>query len=284
MANSLPVNLENKTKLTGCCNTWKPFDEFVKDHRNPFGISSECKTCKNIRTHKDYHEDIEVSRAYTRDKRKKNLELYHIAERRRYWQDPEQARRKGREYDRERRATDPEYCQKRNNSVKKYASTTKGRKAINKRRQERLKTDPNYKATCNLRNRINKIMRVTGAKKFDQTMNLINCSLAFLTNYLLSKFLLRYGYAITWQEALCSGKYKFDHIIPCEAFEMALESAQGACFHYSNLQILTIEDNDKKSDFLSDGARARFMKQKYTGLEPFLSVNQLNNEIKRIQI
>jgi len=48
---------------------------------------------------------------------------------------------------------------------------------------------------------------------------------------------------MTWENY---GEWQVDHKIPCVNFDLAKESEQYRCFHYSNLQPLWAEDNLRK--------------------------------------
>lgn len=43
------------------------------------------------------------------------------------------------------------------------------------------------------------------------------------------------------------GKWQVDHIRPCATFDLSISEEQMRCFHYTNLQPLWAEDNQKKS-------------------------------------
>ena len=49
-----------------------------------------------------------------------------------------------------------------------------------------------------------------------------------------------------------SGKdYHIDHIKPCSSFDLIKPEEQRACFHWSNLQILTSTENLEKNDSIA---------------------------------
>ena len=52
---------------------------------------------------------------------------------------------------------------------------------------------------------------------------------------------------MTWNNYGMYG-WHIDHIIPCSAFNLNLESEQRKCFNYTNLQPLWAIDNIKKGD------------------------------------
>ena len=42
------------------------------------------------------------------------------------------------------------------------------------------------------------------------------------------------------------GKWHIDHIIPCASFDLADETQQRLCFHFTNLQPLEASENMRK--------------------------------------
>lgn len=107
--------------------------------------------------------------------------------------------------------------------------------------RNRMKTDINFKLTCNLRNRLWDALN--GNPKLSTTMKLVGCSIEFFKEYYQSKF----TGGMSWEKVM-SGEIHCDHTRPCSSFDMSKESEQQKCFHYTNLQPLWAEDNFKKHD------------------------------------
>lgn len=102
----------------------------------------------------------------------------------------------------------------------------------------RRKTDSNFRILCNLRRRINHVIKDN--YKSETTMELLGCELENLKKHLESKF----TDGMTWNNY---GKWHIDHKLPCSLFDLSKLEEQRKCFHYSNLQPLWATDNIRKS-------------------------------------
>jgi hypothetical protein len=100
-------------------------------------------------------------------------------------------------------------------------------------------TDTKFKILHNLRRRLLKVLKQN--KKFNHTINLIGCSLEELKNHLE----LQFKVGMNWGN-YGHGGWEIDHIKPCSNFDLSKESEQKKCFHYTNLQPLWAEENNKK--------------------------------------
>ena len=109
----------------------------------------------------------------------------------------------------------------------------------------RYKTDSDYRLLANLRSRI--WSTIKNNTKSTSTKKLIGITIEELKIH-LQKTAIKNGY-IDFDINNYSGEdYHIDHIKPCASFDLSKESEQRKCFHYSNLQILTAEENLIKSD------------------------------------
>lgn len=104
-------------------------------------------------------------------------------------------------------------------------------------RKYKWETDLNYRLTVLLRNRLRTALKYH--KKQDKTLTLLGCSIAYLKQYLSSKFL----FGMSWEN---HGEWHIDHIKPCRLFDLRKKSEQQKCFHYTNLQPLWAIDNMRK--------------------------------------
>lgn len=111
-------------------------------------------------------------------------------------------------------------------------------------KNNRSKTDPEFKLISTLRSRLYSALKSKNAKKCDKTLELTGCSISFLKGYLEAKF----TEDMSWEKLGIHGIH-IDHIIPCAKFNLLIEDEQRKCFHYTNLQPLWAKDN------LSKGAK-----------------------------
>ena len=108
-----------------------------------------------------------------------------------------------------------------------------------KYRNNRCKTDPEFKLLRTLRSRLRSALKSKNAIKSTKTLDLIGCSTSFLMGYLDAKF----TEGMTWEN---HGEWHIDHIKPCAKFNLLIEDEQRKCFHYTNLQPLWAKDNLSK--------------------------------------
>lgn len=90
-----------------------------------------------------------------------------------------------------------------------------------------------------LRARLNGALH--GNPKLSTTMKLVGCSIEKLKKYLESKFTV----GMSWENYGYYG-WHIDHIRPCSSFDLSKSRQQRKCFHYTNLQPLWREDNQRK--------------------------------------
>jgi len=133
-----------------------------------------------------------------------------------------------------------ESCKQYNNDHKEHL--TQYYSQYHKKNREKKKilrrNDPKMRIASNLRNRLYKAV----TKKFQGIMFLVGCELDELLLYLEQQF----DGEMTWNNY---GTYwEIDHIKPCDSFNLNDLNEQFKCFHYTNLQPLTITENRKKSN------------------------------------
>lgn len=118
----------------------------------------------------------------------------------------------------------------------------KNRELYRKLYRNKRKTDINYKLAHNLRRRLRGLLH--GIYKTSSVLILLDCSIEELKKYLQIKF----KKGMTWNNY---GKvWEIDHIKPCCKFNLIKISEQKKCFHYTNLQPLTVAENRSKRDGL----------------------------------
>jgi len=108
------------------------------------------------------------------------------------------------------------------------------------------RTEPHFKLSLRLRNRLNEVLRRQDTKKNKSVFALIGCTPEFLIQHLERQF----KPGMTWANWSIDG-WHIDHIKPCASFNFKDPAQQRKCFHYTNLQPLWALDN------LSKGARVQ---------------------------
>lgn len=107
-----------------------------------------------------------------------------------------------------------------------------------KYRARRMLISVNFRLTHTLRRRFSQALK--GILKEDNTLKLLGCSTQFLKYFLEQRFIP----GMAWENY---GTYwHIDHITPCAAFNLEDPEQQRVCFHYTNLQPLTREENLRK--------------------------------------
>lgn len=112
-------------------------------------------------------------------------------------------------------------------------------------RKYQMENNPAYKILEILRRRLLDAIKEHGNVKSDRTINLTGCTIEFLLDY-LQETAIKNGYEDFDIRNYSSKKYHIDHIIPCDSFDFSKEENQRACFHYTNLQILSAGENVRK--------------------------------------
>lgn len=219
------------------CKVDKSNDSFNINKQRNKRISG-CKDCHKKRCQKWRQGNIEYVRATAREyagahqEQCKITKKIHYKNNRAYYQHKRQEwRSKNREHTRQ--------------YARDYAKTHKSQRNI--RRKTLYKNSPEFKLECNLRNRLNGIIRKNkGIKKASKTLSLLGCTLLELKIHIEKQFLPN----MSWGNHGIYG-WHIDHIIPCSAFDLTKPEEQKKCFHYTNLQPLWAKENLTKSDKIS---------------------------------
>lgn len=202
-----------KYRLCRECNSWQKLSDFKINHKC---ILYTCKLCSSKYNHKYWSEHIDILRL-------KNSY---------YWDN-----NKDRLYDKHK-----EWVNNHKKSIYEYG---KEYRKINKqklqdydrRKHHKYKNNINYRITKNMRRRV--LAALKGHPKISTTMNLVGCNINTLKEHLEKQFTDN----MSWNNY---GDWHIDHIIPCNSFNLSIESEQKKCFNYTNLQPLWAIDNCKK--------------------------------------
>lgn len=117
-------------------------------------------------------------------------------------------------------------------------------KANTCRKQERIKTDINFKLATRLRSRLGCALFRAKTKKWSSHIKNLGCTIEYLKDYLASKF----TEGMTWDNYGING-WHIDHIKPLSAFNLTDPEQQKLACHYTNLQPLWAKDNLQKGAF-----------------------------------
>lgn len=251
-----------ETKRCSRCKEFKTLGEFCKHKGQKDGLNSWCRKCysesskaKRALNPKKPKQTKEEKKAYKANWYKANRARIRAKAREEYWDDPEAARKRGREtYLRYREHVLEYQFQYHQENIEKVAEyhrkyLRENRDKINQYTMNRYYNDVNFRIAMNLRSRINAALK--GKSKLLHSVELIGCSIEQLEKYIESMFAVE----MSWDNY---GSYwEVDHIIPCAAFDLSQLEEQKRCFHWTNLQPLEAVENNRKNDFLPDGTRAR---------------------------
>jgi hypothetical protein len=131
----------------------------------------------------------------------------------------------------------------RQDKVNNYRRTNEPyKKRYNQYRKERRDNDPNYLMRERLRARIRKALMAQNTKKYFKTKELLGCDIETFKNHIESNF----RDDMSWDKR----NFVLDHIIPCSSFNLKDVEQQKTCFHYTNIQPLTWDENSMKSNKL----------------------------------
>jgi hypothetical protein len=208
-----------ETKICSKCKEDKNICEFSKRKDRKSGYRSECKLCGKI-TLKNYYNNnrndilIKKQKFYENNKESElNRRKKNYAENR----DRELLRMK--KYNQENKEYFKEYD-------KKHRKTYEN---------NRLKIDPIFKLSKNLRRRITLFLKTKNLSKNNTTFDIIGCSPEYLKEHLENQF----TEGMSWN--LMGKHIHIDHIIPLSSSNNE-EEIYKLC-HYTNLQPLWSKDN-----------------------------------------
>ena len=91
-----------------------------------------------------------------------------------------------------------------------------------------------------LRSRVRQTIRAQGGLKRHHAQHLLGCDRATLMLHLQSQF----KSGMNWNNY--GSVWEIDHRTPCSSFNLLDEDEQRKCFHYTNLQPLSVHDNRSK--------------------------------------
>jgi hypothetical protein len=221
-------------KICVKCNIEKPLNEFVKRKTSKDGCRGECKECYNFK-----------SREYDKEYRKKPENKIKTKEyNRKYNQNPEN-NLKAKERKKIYRETPENKLKTREYLDKNREHNNKTR---NKRRNERMKTEPLFRLEQLFKVKLRKSLKVNNSKKPSETNKILGCTMKEYKSYLEAQWSLPHNLdenGNVWMNWVNKGKYKkgqlnygwdIDHITPLSSAKN--EEGLIKLFLYTNHQPL----------------------------------------------
>lgn len=132
----------------------------------------------------------------------------------------------------------------RNAYVAEFKRAPEAKVQIAKNLKERRETDENYKLRNYLRTRVKHLAthpEINSIKMIEMT----GCSIQEFRSHISKQF----KKGMSWD---IPDSFQLDHIIPCAHFDLSKEEDKKRCFHYTNYQPLTPEENTKKGAKILD--------------------------------
>jgi hypothetical protein len=209
-------------RICNTCKQNKEVSEFNKDKSRKDGYSYKCKECL-----KKIHHDLY----------KNNKEKYLDKSKKYYENNKEEHILRNKNYIQCNKDKSIKYQQKyfKNNKTKirEYKKSYVNYKYHN---------DEQFKIKILLRSRFSAALKNQNSLKIKSVLTLVGCTIQECKQYLEKQF----KFGMTWDN---HGIYwEIDHIKPCSSFNLTNIEEQKQCFHYTNLQPLTILENRLKSN------------------------------------
>lgn len=248
-----------QVKFCKYCGKWKPLSEYYRNTQRPGGLMYKCKDCSkeyNRRwREKNYEKMMERHREYYLE----NLDKIRAYDKKRYWDNREEILAKSARYRAahvdERKAYDKKrywankdelnaktkaYRDANKEHARALARATYHRNKAHRSKQvrERYNADPVFKLKMQARGMLRRSFRRKGRRKDNHSPEILGCSLDFFVEHLKQTWLDKYG--TEWDGQPCH----IDHIIPLITANTE-EEIKKLC-HYTNLRLVTPEDNYKK--------------------------------------
>ena len=168
----------------------------------------------------------------------KNYNSYYAKQRERVLRNPELYREFKKKW-----LLNPENLKKAKNSKKKYTNSEHGRKAYNEYRRNKLKNDPVFRISVNLRLRLWSVIKKQGGKeKYAKMLEIVGMDWGSFKKYIEDKF----KPGMTWDNY--GSHWHLDHIKAITKFDLLTEEGQKQSCHYTNLQPLEALENMKKGN------------------------------------
>ena len=147
----------------------------------------------------------------------------------------------GDKYEKLRQKWRKENPEKVKSAIRRYTKSPHGRTKMNAYRRKKIKEDPQFRMSLNIRHRLYEFIKDGKGRKYGKTKELLGCDWDYFYLYMEKRFTA----GMNWENY---GEWHVDHIIPISSFDLLNEEDQRICQHHTNLQPLWAEDNLKKGN------------------------------------
>lgn len=228
------------------CGEEKPAtsDQFDRQKTGKYGLLAQCKAC--YKAYREANKEKRAERmakyrAANKERITKYMAEYYVANKESAAEREAKYSAANKERIAERKA---KYRIKNKKRIAEYSAAN--REKIAERQRIRWKTDPNFKTSATLRDRMRQLIK--RGYKSASTLELLGCSIEFVRQHLEQQFIE----GMTWDN---HGEWHIDHIRPCASFDLTDPVQQRQCFHYTNLQPLWAANNISKGARWEPGQR-----------------------------
>lgn len=224
-------------KICSFCDLEKSFDNFFKGSTSKDGYRNKCKLCISIQQ-KDYYENNkEIINAKNKiyaqkNKHKKKKYIPYSEYGKQYYEKNKEAHKKVQLRYREK------YKDKLKEKARAYKQ--KNKDIIRAKRNEKRRTNINFKLSESLRKRLQLALKHNFKK--GSAVNDLGCSIEQLKTHLAVQF----KPGMSWDNWKFDG-WHLDHIIPLCKFDLTDSEQFKKAVHYTNLQPLWASENMSKN-------------------------------------
>ena len=221
--------MDKDTKQCSLCKRYLPLEQFYKHSRHKDGLTSECKECISKKQKQYRADNYEIIREKKERWRKENQFRYNEWSKKYAKRNPEKRKASIKKYDETHKKQKQEYAKNHlavhNESCKKYNAKSH--------------SDPVLKMKFRMRSLLYVAFKNSNTVKSKRTEEIIGLPSEEFCTYLLETFRNIYGRDWDGKEEV-----NIDHIIPISTAKTEEDVVR--LNHYSNLRLITKEDNLKK--------------------------------------
>lgn len=230
--------VKDKEQVCSCCQLTKPLVEFCRSTQMKSGFKKICLKCNRDKAAEYRSKNREAVNERVRKWKRVHAgkKVNRPARTKEYWND----------YQKEWRSRNREKLYALNEEWRK---SEHGRKWLREYNKSYLDGNLNAKITRRTCTRIIAALRKADRKKENRTLDILGCTIQFFRRWIEHQF----WNGMSWSNyGNKCGQWSFDHIRPCNSFNLADPGHRKACFHWSNIQPLWVEHNSSKSDTILD--------------------------------